>query len=551
MLVAGVSAMALAVPVGTLAAYAVGVTDVQANNPQVAGSTGSNTSALFPTNKQNEPSIAVNPVDPQLLVAGANDEQQQPACGPGTVRGSEASPSDCSFFPGVGTDGVYTSSDGGLTWTNRGLLDDQSTWNHDFVSDGDPTIAYGPKPDGHGGFSYDGTRVYYASLMSYRPGSSPYKGGFGYNEFQIVTHSDDNGVTWSTPVVVNRDNPITFNDKNALGVDTNPTSPYFGRVYVSWTAFRGAGYGNEPIMVSFSTDGADTWSSPKQLSPAGNNVTGNGRQGSAIAVTPDGSIMVAFEQGFNQVVAISHDGGVRWSRPIILGPVTDIPDPIPGANFRTDSFLSLAADPSDSTGQTAYAAWVSSTGATTTGAASADLVVYQTKDGGSRWSLVATPYSGTTSSGFPFFQGLGVAPNGRVDLGWQSLTATDPGSFGTGNAVIDSWYSESGDGGTTWSTPLRVSAASSDPAASAQNNLARQFWGDYNTLVSNESGAWFIYTDSRNGVGCRAVDAYQQALVDGTSTVKPAPRSDCSPDAAGRQFGNTDVYVSLIPAPSP
>jgi len=122
-LVAGVSAVALAFPLGTLAAYATSSTDVQANAPQVAEVPGSNTSAVFPTNKQNEPTIAVDPVDPQHLVAGSNDEQLQPPCGPGDVRGTTAAANDCSFFPGAGTDGVYTSNDGGVTWANRGLLD--------------------------------------------------------------------------------------------------------------------------------------------------------------------------------------------------------------------------------------------------------------------------------------------------------------------------------------------------------------------------------------------------------------------------------------------
>jgi hypothetical protein len=537
--VAGLSAAVMAVSLGTVAAYATSFTDVQANNPQVSGVNDSNTSAVFPTNKQNEPAIAVNPIDSRYLVAGSNDEQLQPPCGPGPVRGADAAASDCSFFPGVGTDGVYTSSDGGLTWTNRGLLDQLAvdpSWNPAFVSDGDPVIAWGPKPDGSGGFSYaNGARVYYASLMSYAPGMSPYKGGFGGNEFQIITHSDDNGVTWSAPVVVNKSNPITFNDKNSLGVDANPASPFFGRVYVSWTAFRSAGNGNEPIMVSYSTDGGTTWSSSKQLSPAGNNGTGNGRQGSAITTTADGTVMVAFEQAFGQVVAVSRNGGVGWTRPMTIGPVTDIPDPIPGASFRTDSFASLAADPSDTSGATAYAAWVT---ATSTGA---DLVVYKTTNRGSTWTKIATPYSGSTTTGFPFFQGMGVAPNGRVDLGWQALTATDSSTFGTGNASIDSWYSDSTDGGTTWSPATKVSSQSSDPAASAQNNLALQFWGDYNTLTSANSGAWFIYTDSRNGVGCTAVDDYQHALLDGTTATKPAPPNDCN-----SQFGNTDVYVSVI-----
>jgi hypothetical protein len=76
--------------------------DQRANEPQVQGVPSSNTSAVFPTNKQNESTIALNPASPNFLIAGSNDEQRQPACGPGPVRGATV-PSDCSFFPGVGT----------------------------------------------------------------------------------------------------------------------------------------------------------------------------------------------------------------------------------------------------------------------------------------------------------------------------------------------------------------------------------------------------------------------------------------------------------------
>jgi hypothetical protein len=147
----------------TSAAVAATATDVQANNPQVAGDPSSDTTAVFPTNKQNEPTIAVNPVDSRFLIAGSNDEQRQPPCGPGPVRGGNAADSDCSFFPGVATSGVYTSSDGGSTWTNRGLLDDQPSWRaSDLISDGDPVISFGPKPGKDGKFSYaNGVRAYY------------------------------------------------------------------------------------------------------------------------------------------------------------------------------------------------------------------------------------------------------------------------------------------------------------------------------------------------------------------------------------------------------
>ena len=66
-------------------------------------------------------------------------------------------------------------------------------------------------------------------------------------------------------------------------------------------------------------------------------------------------------------------------------------------------------------------------------------------------------------------------------------------------------------------------------AVGAQNNLQQQFWGDYNTVESDLSGAWFISTDSRHGLGCPAVDAYQRYLVDNGLVIEEDEQEGAAP----------------------
>jgi hypothetical protein len=540
-------------------------------NPDTLVNVGSPPSP-FSQNKQNEPALAVDANNPNVLAAGANDNIDLEACNAGD-------PTTCPFTPGIGTSGVYFSFDSGTTWTQptytgltaRNCLGpDPCTpevgpigtlpWysENGLVSDGDPAVAFGPAP-GEGGFSWDnGSRLYYANLTS-GPGLNGVE-GIGVSrtdDVQAAAANDKNA--WMPPVIVSHQSSATFADKEQIWADNASSSPDFGNVYVCWENFVGNGAG--ALYVGTSGNGGDTWSI-KQVTPA-HAVPPKmwGQSGCTIRTDSNGVVYVFYEQfespfkflpprGSHMLVK-SFDGGSRWTRPMTLYRITDpcfrfsndgagdrcVEDGLAGA--RND----LAASPS-----------VSIANGAPTGAAATNEIVNAWADGRDGLNNEHVLFSYSSEGGNPgtwsnptaietagdrgYYAAPAISPDGsNVYVVYNAFTTPfrDDTSSPRGLVGVVKRASVAGDG-TVGSFADVHRGVVGDPRGSSQNNRVMEFLGDYVYAVATNTYGAAVWNDVRDAADCPAMDAFRQSFQTGGSVPPPAVQTDCP-----ATFGNSDI----------
>ncbi len=473
----------------------------------------------FPKNKQNEPSLAQNPTNPLNLIAGSNDEIGLPAC-------TNTTPSSCPFTAGISVSGFYASFDGGQTWPAncQGLIDLSAFGEYAF---GDPAQAFDSK-----GNAYYGTLAF-----PFPPTSEELATGLQADFF--VAKSTDGGCTYKTAAKVNGNAPAQFDDKDAITADSNPSSPFHDNVYAAWTKFSKQGikgFGNDQIYFTRSTDGGATWSSPLPLSPAHNNNSVGGRQGAVVKVGPDGTVYVVWLDTVNKQaverMAISHDGGATFpGQNITVATVTDdFVNPAPGSSFRQDArtfpSFSIASN------GTLYVAWANRTGDPN---GHAVVLVTHSTDGGLTWTTPAT--AGDVTGRSAFFASVAAGSGNNVNVAFLALddvpTGTPPGA---GVVHYDAYLTQSSDRGATFSSPLLISTATSDPDGSSTNSLRAQFLGDYITAVADSTHVYAVWTDSRNALPCTDVDKFRAGTGPKPDVITQCPNT----------FGNTDIFLGTV-----
>ncbi len=541
----------------------------------------------FAQNKQNEPALAVDANNPNILAAGSNDEIDLEACNAGD-------PTTCPFTPGVGVSGIYFSFNSGTSWTQptyTGWTARQCVgapgftctpqvgpigtipgyYEKGLVSGGDPALAFGPRPGANGAFSWaNGSRLYYANLAA---NFSTFRSEEAFKGFEAVavSRTDDVGAAaagntsaWMAPVIVSKQNSTLFSDKEQVWADNAASSPFFGHVYICNVAFRSQEKGRalpSPLEVATSTDGGNSWTQ-KQVTPAVDNINHFGISGCSIRTDSHGVVYLfgyQFAFGFpghgSHILIQSFDGGHTWTRPRTLFTAVDLCnafDPVQGrcvedgvAGARDD----LAPEPNvdiangaptgaDATNEIVDT-WVDGRD----GLNNEHLFLSYSTNGGATWI-------GPTSIERPgdrgYYTAPGISPNGTqlyvVYNAFLTPYRTDTTSPRTLEGVV--LHAGIGAGGTPTGWTELDRSPSGDPRGSSANSLISEFLGDYVYAVATRTYGAAVWNDVRNAADCSAVDAWRMSLQTGGSVARPAPNVVCP-----ATFGNSDIFGGSYPTP--
>ncbi|MEX3968310.1 sialidase family protein [Paraburkholderia sp. EG286B] len=396
-----------------------------------------------------EPWIAVDPTDPSRLLAG----HQQDRWNDGGSRG----------LVGV------ASSDAGTTWSNSIPTGVTACTGGKFRRASDPWVD----------FAQDGTAFFFSLVLDPAQPTTPFG---ARNSGMLVSRSADHGATWQPPVTLIRTNsPHVLNDKNSLTAD--PTANKY--VYAVWDQLSVFPPTKEGAQLLAQNDGVEI---ARQLAGL-----------SSTCGTPPcagGAPFSKFSFTGPSFFSRSTDNGVTWS--------TAAPIYQPGTNAQTidnmvrvlpdgtllDFFTAINVTPSPLS-----IGYIKSTdkGANWSGPTFTNDI--HTVDG--VVTGVVTPDSGQPIRDAAILYSVAVNPvSGAIYLAWQddrfsSGTCTTPGGS---IPIVGIVFSESDDGGATWSAPVMINKTppnGTNPCRQQAYIPAIVPSGDGNTIV-------VTYYDFRN-----------------------------------------------------
>ncbi len=429
---------------------------------------------------QDETQVVLKPSNPMVAVAASND-----------------------FFSG----GIWIgrTTNGGQRWSNFRALPTSSSKGL-CLGGGDPALAYSVRD-----------QAFYAAQLCFFTQSDP-----AVSEVQLWKSVND-GKTWTpteqgSTVITNvrSDGSIdssVFYDKELIAIDNNPTSPHFGRVYVSFIKFHfksPLGFSDTcPAQLAFtdniptSNPRTATWTHVAIVADHAEAGVGESANQWALPVVDEkGGLDVAYAieacntgSDFALMFKRSPDGGNTFSSAVqinFLGEFMDNPNPsdlLPNKNFRAPLSPSLAFNTVTKTLEYVYQ---NNINRLVTGA---DISFQQSRDYGVTWShgktISVTP-SGAPAPNDQFEPWIAVDEGGNLHAIWYD-NRNDPG-----NKLIETFQAFSPDDGATW-TNFDISTTAWNPDNSFFN--CGCFIGDYTGLAASNTVIYPVWTDGRNSPG--------------------------------------------------
>jgi hypothetical protein len=584
--------LSVAVGVSLVAVVLAGVLPAAAQTAATASkvSVGS-PSGLTPRNHQNEPAVAIDAHNPDVLVAGVNDYIDQQPCP------HDLAVSIGSCLPAgrtnAGVSGVYFSFDRGHSWTQPeytgwtlrdcdpadgpcpGHVGPIGTlpWYYEsgLVSFGDPAVAVGPRPDASGTFSWDnGSRVYYANLTA-NFGSilQPAPHGTVRGLLGVAVSRLDNPTaarvaqksSWMRPsVVIQRAGTFALEDKEQIWADNAASSPFFGRVYTCNAEFRAQTGGSGapvPVMVAYSADGGSTWTQ-RQLpgnSGGGASFLKFGYLDGCTVRTDSHGVVYLFLTRFggpapSHAMFKSFDGGKHWTKEQDTVAISDpcfFVDPVEGrcvmdgyAGARIDLSAAPSVDIANGapTGQGATNAIVDAWSDGRLGLNNEKTLVSWSTDAGATW---AAPVVASVPGDRSMYSAPAISPDGsRIYVVYEGPTApwrgADMSSPRPYHGVFRSAAFGAG-GPSGWTTEYNGPLGDLRGTFPG-HDIYQERVGDYVYAAASRTYGVGVWTDARDAAVCPAVQQYRAASLAAGELALPAPwpLADCP-----ATFGNTDI----------
>jgi hypothetical protein len=402
---------------------------------------------------QSETYTLANPDNPNQVVVTFNDS-----------RTASANYSGASF-----------STDGGSTFTRLNPSPFASGHGTNF---GDPVTLYN-KP----------TSAFFAIFLATGCG------GQGIGAWKSV----NGGATWSVGACIHNGGS---DDRESGWSDNNPSSPFFGRMYVSWNNFL---VGSGALQVTFSSDNGTTWHTPITVASGSTfirdvQITGD--------MSGNGTIYIAgmdeggggFPHNNRNHMYRSTDGGNTWTA-TYTGPS------FAGPGVGASGYFACMFNGSPSGVYWRHEGWgepaalnnvvhlvYSQHGA---GSDAGDVFYIRSTDSGATFGAPVKLNTDTTTR--PQWQtNISVSPSGTLLATWYD--GREFGSCTYGNPSVPCyrmWSRKSTDNGATWAADASLSDVASPLPAQPDSTVQGTYAGDYDYGTADATAHRTSWDDGR------------------------------------------------------